>query len=234
MVAQQKTAGGYNAYYYPSHGIILITSAYSPAWYVKGRGVPDDEVEQYIPRLHQLSDALWEVWKRITDRPKTLRFVASHRITNPVTSPLLDYLFERDRDSVQVPWDRRLTFGLDSDEGKALLGTPNGVAVAWLLIHRHDTLGSRDPRVSIFRVGRLRYMIWELIPEGEKSTFDNYKAGFVSQGVGSYGHRDQTNDFSVPLPPGWSLGKRHVGSEFQSLLRRGYRYLTGMVIPWIR
>lgn len=202
---RQATKSEYREYYLPFHGTILITTAYSPTYWVKKRGVPDNEIQQHIPRLHQLSDAVWEVWKRITDRPKTLRFVARDEICNPVTGPLIDYLLRRDRNSLEVPWDNRLTFGLDSDEGKALLATPNGIAVAWLLIHRHETLGSRDPRVSIFQVEGHRCMIWELIPEGEKSTFDDYKAGFVSQGVGSYGHRDQTNDFSVP--PGWRLVK---------------------------
>ncbi|KAL8995414.1 MAG: hypothetical protein Q9169_004859 [Polycauliona sp. 2 TL-2023] len=195
---RQATQSEYRAYYMPFHGTILITTAYSPAYWVKKRGVRDDEVQQHIPKLHQLSDAVWEVWKAIADKPKTLRFLARDGIRNGVTSPLLDYLLKRDRGTLEVPWDRRLTFGLDSDEGKALLATPNGIAVAWLLIHHHETLGSRDPRVSIFQVEGHRCMIWEMIPEGEKSTFDNYKAGFVSQGPGSYGHRDQTNDFSVP------------------------------------
>ncbi|KAL8783886.1 MAG: hypothetical protein Q9213_004304 [Squamulea squamosa] len=158
---------------------------------------------RFIPRLNQLSDVVWEVWKAIADQPKTLRFFARDEVSNPVTSPLLDYLFMRDRQSLEVPWSHRLTYGLDSDEGKALLATPNGIAVAWLLIHHHETLGSRDPRVSIFQVGRRCCMIWEMIPEGEKSTFDDYTAGFVSQGTGSFDHREQTNDFSVPS--NWGL-----------------------------
>lgn len=29
-------------------------------------------------------------------------------------------------------------FGMDTDEGKALLGTPNGVGIAWLMINHKD------------------------------------------------------------------------------------------------
>lgn len=195
---RQATKSEYRAYYLPFHGTILITTAYGPTYWVKKRGVPDNEIQQHIPKLHRLSDAVWEVWKAVTDQLQTLRFLARDGIRNRITIPLLDYLFKRDRSSLEVPWDRRLTFGLDSDEGKALLATPHGIAVAWLLIHHHEKLGSRDPRVSIFQVEGHRCMIWELIPEGEKSTFDDYKAGFVSKGPGSYGHRDQTNDFSIP------------------------------------
>ncbi|KAL8888399.1 MAG: hypothetical protein Q9215_004157 [Flavoplaca cf. flavocitrina] len=189
----QATKSEYRAYYLPFHGTILTIT-----YWVKKRGVPDNEIQQHIPKLHQLSDAAWEVWKAVTDQPQTLRFLARDGIRNRITIPLLDYLFKRDRNSLEIPWDLRLTFRLDSDEGKALLATPHGIAVAWLLIHHHEKLGSRDPRVSIFQVEGHRCMIWELIPEGEKSTFDGYKAGFVSQGPGSYGHRDQTNGFSIP------------------------------------
>ena len=77
------------------------------------RGVPDNGIQQYIPKLHQLSDAVWEVWKAVTDQPQTLRFWARDGIRNGITIPLLDYLFKRDRNSLEVPWDRRLTFGLD-------------------------------------------------------------------------------------------------------------------------
>ncbi|KAI4274872.1 MAG: hypothetical protein LQ337_003609 [Flavoplaca oasis] len=173
----KATKSEYRAYYLPFHGTILITTAYGPTYWVKKRGVPDNEIQQHIPKLHRLSDAVWEVWKAVTDQLQTLRFLARDGIRNRITIPLLDYLFKRDRSSLEVPWDRRLTFGLDSDEGKALLATPHGIAVAWLLIHHHEKLGSRDPRVSIFQVEGHRCMIWELIPEGEKSTFDDYKAG---------------------------------------------------------
>lgn len=43
-----------------------------------------------------------------------------------------------------------LDFGMDSDEGRALLGTPNGIGAARLLIDRASELGRRDVRIYIF------------------------------------------------------------------------------------
>lgn len=53
-------------------------------------------------------------------------------------------------------------------------------------------------------------MIWELIPEGQKSTFDDYEAGFVSKGPGSYGHRDQTNELFGAIKLGVSVSSDMV------------------------
>ncbi|KAL8728268.1 MAG: hypothetical protein Q9166_005508 [cf. Caloplaca sp. 2 TL-2023] len=171
----RATNAAYHGYYIPISNTIIMTITYSPQHYVRGRGVEDDEVKEYIPRLNQVSDVAWEVWTAITNSPQKLRFYAVDGIFNTITSPVMDYLFQRDRPgALNVPWDRRLTYGLDSDEGKMLLATPTGIAVAWILIHHKQLLGRRDPRVSIFRDGNLRCMIWELIPVGEKSSFDDY------------------------------------------------------------
>jgi len=40
---------------------------------------------------------------------------------------------------------------MDSEEGKAILGTPNGAGVAWLLIQRKQELGHRTIKdVTVF------------------------------------------------------------------------------------
>lgn len=96
---------------------------------------------------------------------------------NSIATQLMDYLFEKHRPGfTNVEWNQRLVFGIDSDEGRALFATPNGIAVAWILINHQGALGSRVPRVSIFRVGGLNCMIWEMIPVGGRSTFDDYTA----------------------------------------------------------
>lgn len=82
----------------------------------------------------------------------------------------MDDIFNARRGTIVVPWANRLTFSLDSQEGKALFASPNGVAVAWFLIHRAEDLGRRTPVVTIFNPdGNNRCMIWDLIPQGEPS-----------------------------------------------------------------
>lgn len=84
----------------------------------------------------------------------------------------MEDIFNDRRGTTVVPWENRLTFGLDSKEGKALLASPNGLAVAWILIHRAEELGRREPRVTIFNPdGTNRCMIWDLIPQGGEGVF---------------------------------------------------------------
>ncbi|KAL9612298.1 MAG: hypothetical protein Q9204_008966, partial [Flavoplaca sp. TL-2023a] len=99
----KATKSEYRAYYLPFHGTILIITAYGPTYWVKKRDVPDNEIQEHIPKLHRLSDAVWEVWKAVTDQPQTLRFLARDGIRNRITIPLLDYLFKRDSNSLEVP-----------------------------------------------------------------------------------------------------------------------------------
>lgn len=158
-----------------------MTRTYSPSYRVFIRdGLRSDQVIEHIPRLNSLSDAIWPVWTRISNHPGSLRYYAVDSVVNDVTGPLMDYLLDRDRPdhSAGMTFAQGVTYGLDSDEGKALLASPNGVAVLWLLVHRRAILGRRDPRVTIWEGedGNSRRMIWELIPAGEESTFDDYRA----------------------------------------------------------
>ncbi|KAL8677130.1 MAG: hypothetical protein Q9224_007220, partial [Gallowayella concinna] len=169
-----ETRADCNGFYIPFSNAILMTGTHSPRAHMRRKGIPEDKIEQHIPRLNTISDVVWEQWKSVAHEPGKLRFYAIDTVVNEVSSPLLDYLFRREGSPQEMAWEDRLTFGLDTDEGKALFGAPNGIAVAWLLTNHHGALGRRDPRVSIFRGEGKRHMIWELIPEGKKSTFDDY------------------------------------------------------------
>jgi hypothetical protein len=47
-----------------------------------------------------------------------------------------------------------VTFDIESEEGKAILGTPNGAGTAWLLIQRKRELGRRRiEKVTVFHAG---------------------------------------------------------------------------------
>lgn len=60
---------------------------------------------------------------------------------------------------------------MDIDEGLALLGTPNGLAIAWILIDRAKDLGRRKLSVTIAAskaapgaIGQGYRMLWDLEP----------------------------------------------------------------------
>ncbi|KAL8773360.1 MAG: hypothetical protein Q9209_001754 [Squamulea sp. 1 TL-2023] len=112
-----------------------------PRWHVRHRGIPEPQLEQHIPRLHTVADVVWETWKTTTRDPAKLRFYSVNGIINNVATPLMDYLFRRDGTPLDIGWEDRLSFGLDSDEGKALFGMPTVVAMAWLLTPRYGVRG---------------------------------------------------------------------------------------------
>ncbi|KAL8887431.1 MAG: hypothetical protein Q9215_004987 [Flavoplaca cf. flavocitrina] len=181
-----RTYANYDGFYLPRQSFILMTRTYSPTYRVSIRGsLPSDQIIERIPRLNSLSDAIWPVWTRISNHPGSLRYYAVNDIVNDITGPLMDYLLDRDRPehSAGMTFAQGVTYGLDSDEGKALLASPSGIAVFWLLVHRRGILGGRDPRVTIWEGedGNSRRMIWELIPAGEESTFDDYRAANFTQ-----------------------------------------------------
>lgn len=147
----------------------------SPRNKVERRRVPAAEIPQYIPRLNQLSDLVWLAWDNLVSNPEVLRYYAVEHIFNAIAKPLMDEIFQQRRGAApatDIPWSQRLTFDLESDEGKALFASPNGIAVNWLLIHHAGVLGRRRPRVSIFNPGGYnRCMIWDLVPVGAEGSF---------------------------------------------------------------
>lgn len=168
---QQITNARYYAYYSLT-GFILVTDSYSPSGQLRRLEVPENEIANKIPLLHRLSDALWFEWTAHTDQPASFRYYGVESIINHPTAELMDDIMIARRGTDEVSWAERLTFDLKSDEGKALFGCPNGVAVSWLLIDRLSTLGKREPSVTIFNPGGgLRSMVWELIPAGKTGSF---------------------------------------------------------------
>ncbi len=75
----------------------------------------------------------------------------------------MDEILQKTTGNARAPWPGK-TFGLETNEGKALLGTPNGVAVGWLLIDRYREMGRREPKVTIWVMGNSKIIVWDLKP----------------------------------------------------------------------
>ncbi|KAL8789872.1 MAG: hypothetical protein Q9213_000940 [Squamulea squamosa] len=182
------TGAKYYAMYLPEACAIITSVSYSPTSEMEDQGLDKSQIASRIPPLHQLSDVLWAVWESFVYAPGNLRYYAVEGILNEasvafttlahtfipfnVSQPLMDDIFHYWRETLDVPWENRLTFDLDSEEGAALFASPNGIAAAWLLIHRAGDIGRRTPRVTIFNPGGAnRCMIWDLIPQGVQGAF---------------------------------------------------------------
>ncbi|CAL8584659.1 hypothetical protein XPA_010247 [Xanthoria parietina] len=164
--ATVATGAFYQMQYIPSAAAIIALDTKSPDYKVGRLGVPKAARPAAIPELNRLSDVMWYTWDLLASSPANLRFIGQDTVTNGVSAVVIDEILER-AGSPDAPWPGK-TFALDTDEGLALLGIPNGVAVAWLLLDRYRTMGERDPTVTIWRLpgNRARMMLWDLQPVG--------------------------------------------------------------------
>ncbi|KAL8749338.1 MAG: hypothetical protein Q9184_006848 [Pyrenodesmia sp. 2 TL-2023] len=165
-----------NAYceglYYPSRSIMISTSAYSPATIIQERNprLTEENRNRLLPTISHLSDLMWMAWNTVSPNPNELRYIAIDKIVNDDTLAVMDYLFLRDKnDNRNIPWPG-LEYQGGSEEGRALLATPNGRATAWLLInHAQKLKGSGELKVNIFSVFGNYGMLWDLNPQSPRS-----------------------------------------------------------------
>jgi hypothetical protein len=70
----------------------------------------------------------------------SLIYVFRATISNDATIDILDYAIQS-TGNVYGTFEDRVTFGMDTELGQAILGSPNGNGVGWLLINHKQQLG---------------------------------------------------------------------------------------------
>ncbi|KAL8978920.1 MAG: hypothetical protein Q9177_006273 [Variospora cf. flavescens] len=169
----------YEVYYIPLWNAIISTDTRSPQYQVQANynfKASPSNINKLIPPLNRQSDVMWTVWKTISKTPNELRYICRNGIINDDTKGVMSDIFNNKGPAQRpVPWPG-LTFGIDTEEGQALLGTPNGLAVAYILMDRAKELGRRKVSVTIAASGgdpdqpELGYrMLWDLAPESAPS-----------------------------------------------------------------
>lgn len=141
--------------YIPASSAIIIDQIRSPAYLVKARFVSQGQQapsskqinDQYVPPLNRWSDATWTLWKE-KGGGNDLQYIGHDYIANLQTESVMEYIYDQHGNG--PPEFPGLEFGMDSDEGRALLGTANGIGTARLLIDHASELGRRDVRIHIF------------------------------------------------------------------------------------
>ncbi|KAL8732783.1 MAG: hypothetical protein Q9166_002565 [cf. Caloplaca sp. 2 TL-2023] len=191
-------------FYYPNRNLMMSTSSYSAATRITNRnqGIPKDERNQKLPTINALSDLMWLAWNTAApSAPKELRYIARDTIYNEETQAVMDYLFSRDKQETRnVPWPG-LEYAGDSNEGKALLATPNGRATAWLLIdHAQELewrLTTRQLKVNIFSVLGDYCMLWDMEPQSPRrrsERTDHVKYHVKRASVDDFNHNKDQGD----------------------------------------
>ncbi len=163
--------------------------------------------DHLVPPLNRWSDVTWTIWKeKAGDTANNLRYLAHDAVENEATDEIAAYIFAKARNSQDVPYPG-LDFGMDSREGRALLGTPNGIGTARILIDRAKELGKRELRVKIFTSDTNGLcMLWDMVPSKSQPR------GF---GVPQLNRREFYAKFPSPLV------KRATQEDFLHYKRQG-------------
>ncbi|KAL8830745.1 MAG: hypothetical protein Q9170_005594 [Blastenia crenularia] len=142
------TKGFYNNKYIPDpqKGAIISEANFSPRF----RAGPVAE----IPPLNRWSDIVWYLWSREAgDQAKNLRYIFRDKTNNGVTRAIIDHIngLEEHPDTLDLPWPGH-TYDMRTDDGKALLGTPHGIGVAFLIADHSNVLARKIPFAHVFTV----------------------------------------------------------------------------------
>jgi hypothetical protein len=143
----------------PRAGLFIAINNMSPA----AKALLDNEVSELetpLPELCHWSDIAFLQWSSLLSAPTItpLRYVLRANIQNAdtliVTSHILGYDASVKQYRPEPPqrprWPGKM-FAVDSWDAQALLGTPNGSGVAWLIKQHGEELGCGEVRwVSVF------------------------------------------------------------------------------------
>ncbi|KAL8727430.1 MAG: hypothetical protein Q9181_005717 [Wetmoreana brouardii] len=184
-IERGETKAKFKAVYIRSAAAIITEDIKSPKYMIDKSGVPVAQIKKLVPPLYRWSDMAWVMWKDILERndpknghadtfevnkrygpqdPGRLRYLGHDFIINDSTEAIIKHIIRAHRDGAEeAPWPG-LTYGMDTDEGLALLGTPNGVATTWILIDRFEDMGVRKPTVTIWTHNSPGWlcMVWNL------------------------------------------------------------------------
>ncbi|RMZ69880.1 WD domain-containing [Pyrenophora seminiperda CCB06] len=107
--------------------------------------------EDELPRVKRVSDIMTAYWLRDNPTPRNLKYYIASNVLNKQTVLLLSKILV-DRGHSLVPYWPGLTVGMWEDAGEALLGSPIGTTLAFLLAQHKAELGIKHVTdITIFR-----------------------------------------------------------------------------------
>lgn len=163
---QEETNADYVEDYEINQGVIIAVVNFSP----RSLAAPG----QPLPDLRAWSDVVFLTWAKLCSNGgdiKSLKHVFRYHIKSGETSTLdiaLEALGVQTADDIKVwPSDQPeilgQTFEANSDEGKALIGTPHGVGVGWLIWQHQggSQLGRKTfDKVTVFKTTNGQGQAW--------------------------------------------------------------------------
>ncbi|KAL9581548.1 MAG: hypothetical protein Q9212_003834 [Teloschistes hypoglaucus] len=184
------TNGYYTNYYIRSAAAIIVSDIHSPKTRLLRQGRPASQIPSLMPAINCFSDITWTVWTLLLrannvdvdgpedDDPENegkdpldasrLRYIGYDSISNPDSVNVIEEIIEAVRaehaEGIQNLEYPGLVFDLDSPNALALLGTPIGYGVGWILMDRFRELGARKVTVNLFTGEDPEYycLLWHL------------------------------------------------------------------------
>ncbi|KAF2016664.1 hypothetical protein BU24DRAFT_451148 [Aaosphaeria arxii CBS 175.79] len=168
-VTYPSTAGMYCTIMNVDDGVMIGWSRWAPSY--AGQHMKSPPVYTF-PKLARWSDMAYIDWvQHANARQKpasNIQYFANLNIINDLTESIIEFVFDSPNlqdDCASFSWERRVSYPMDSEEGKALLASPNGNGIAWFLLQHKSTFGERTTvdRVEVW----CKYEPIEDDPEGE-------------------------------------------------------------------
>jgi hypothetical protein len=168
------TTAYFTTVFNPTEGVIIAWGSYGARY----QGSKQKPPITALPKLQGWSDIAWLQWAEIAgENAKNLRYVFRSPVANTEAQWLINRTFQLSGKGLKA-WPG-VDFDMATDEGKALLSSPNSAGVAYLLFTHERHLGRKTiSKVTVFaddgkkqpRPPSLVYHIVDVPPlEGEEN-----------------------------------------------------------------
>lgn len=156
-MSHQTTHGYFSQVSNPLSGVLIADSNLTRTHAAKFDDAWEEEAIGLSPLRHWSDVAFLQYLSSFPEppvRPIPLNYVFRVQIQNAETSLVLNNIISKHGTFTFEFWPG-ITFGMDTEEGKAILGTPNGAGVAWMLVQHRKALGEkRIEKVTLFHAAK--------------------------------------------------------------------------------
>ncbi|KAF7192821.1 hypothetical protein HII31_05869 [Pseudocercospora fuligena] len=201
----RPTGAGYQQIVNARAGVIFITNTHGP----KEEGAKQSPPVKVLPDMQHLSDFSYMAWteaaKASKRSRKTLQKVVRCSIDNKDTKHIIAQV-TNEAQPPSLPYSKRMSFKAGSKQYLALLGTENGVGVAYLLTEHQDSLGWKViESIEVFSDQGFAYLVFNIRDAMRKS--DKTGAAGPSKALSRRAGRYNTR---VNLATAKDLGEENV------------------------
>jgi hypothetical protein len=165
-------------------GLIVAYDNLSPFEATRRSGGKGDD----YPGLQFWSDVAYLQWKMRTSSDYNLEYVLRYNVTNGFTADVVEAINLTNKTETLV-WPG-ISYNAASEEGQALLGTPNGSSIAFLLIQHKEGLGHKTvENITIFSSAGGELML--LFHVVDVAVTSDHQVGEANEGDVDTGHKTE-------------------------------------------